>query len=218
MKKVKIVSINYETAKDWFLHKHYAKRVPNIMYKYGCFVDGILHGVITYGVPPNKDLSTGVCGEQWKDKVIELNRLTMLDNHKKNLTSYFVSTTLRLLPKPSIVVSYADTAMNHYGYIYQATNFIYTGVTKERNIYKQHNANTHSRTLGKYTYSQMANNPDKFYLAKRSPKHRYVYFTGTKKQVKKLKKDLNYKLFLYPKGQSQQYDNKKNVAQQMTFL
>ena len=29
------------------------------------------------------------------------------------------------------MVSYADSGMNHCGYIYQATNWIYTGATKE---------------------------------------------------------------------------------------
>jgi hypothetical protein len=37
-----------------------------------------------------------------------------------------------MLPKPTIVVSYADTAMGHIGYIYQASNFLFTGTTKER--------------------------------------------------------------------------------------
>ena len=36
-----------------------------------------------------------------------------------------------MLP-PLIIVSYADKGQNHNGYIYQATNFLYTGATKER--------------------------------------------------------------------------------------
>jgi len=35
-----------------------------------------------------------------------------------------------------VVVSYADTSQNHHGYIYQATNWIYTGLSAKRPDYK----------------------------------------------------------------------------------
>ena len=63
-------------------------------------------------------------------KTMELSRLCLTENHEKNLTSYFVSQCLKQLPKPNVIVSYADTNNNHCGYIYQATNFIYTGEAK----------------------------------------------------------------------------------------
>ncbi|WBF81098.1 hypothetical protein FMLHJGGC_00045 [Staphylococcus phage BSwM-KMM1] len=60
--------------------------------------------------------------------------------------------------------------MNHHGYIYQATNFIYTGSTKERtDMYTE--GNKHSRHY----------NEDNKHLRKvRTSKHRYVYFTDKK--------------------------------------
>tara|TARA_Y100001973_G_C5189644_1_gene330114 strand:- start:1177 stop:1836 length:660 start_codon:yes stop_codon:yes gene_type:complete len=215
---VQIVFLDIQTTKDWLINKHYAKRIPSIVHRFGCFVDGVLQGVITYGIPPSKDLCVGVCGKEWKEKVLELNRLTMLDNHKKNLTSYFVSSTLKLLPKPSIVVSYADTSMNHVGYIYQATNFYYTGLSAKRKEWKEKTSTLHNKSVTtRHTLEELQKN-ENFLFVDRPQKHRYVYFTGTKKQIKKLKKDLNYKILPYPKGQSKQYDNKKDVAQQMTFL
>ena len=68
-----------------------------------------------------------VCGEEHKDKVIELN-LCLQDNHR-NQSSYLISQSLKLLEKLKIVVSYADTSKGHVGYVYQATNFIYTGMS-----------------------------------------------------------------------------------------
>ena len=123
-----IVAIPRESVVDWLLNKHYAERVPQITHSFGCFVDGILQGVITYGIPPSPSLCMGVCGEQWKDNVYELNRLAMVDEHDKDLGSYFVANSMKLMPKPSIIVSYADTSMGHVGYVYPATNFIYTGL------------------------------------------------------------------------------------------
>ena len=48
---------------------------------------------------------------------------------EKNVLSFFVSGCLNRLPKPSVVVSYADTSQGHHGFIYQATNWIYTGLS-----------------------------------------------------------------------------------------
>ena len=50
----------------------------------------------------------------------------MNDDLEKNVLSYFVSRCLKKLNK-LILVSYADRAMKHTGYIYQATNWIYQG-------------------------------------------------------------------------------------------
>jgi hypothetical protein len=76
-------------------------------------------------------LVKGVCGEGYKKQVIELNRLCLRYN-RKNEASFLVAKSLSLLPKPKIVVSYADTAQGHQGVIYQATNFLFTGTTKPR--------------------------------------------------------------------------------------
>ena len=48
---------------------------------------------------------------------------------ERNVLSFFVSSCLQMLPKPMVIVSFADTSMCHHGYIYQATNWIYTGLS-----------------------------------------------------------------------------------------
>ena len=223
-KKTKIVNtsvlaIKRETVKDWLLNKHYAKRIPQIRYSFGCFVDGILQGIITFGNPPSPSLCKGICGEKWQNNVYELNRLTMIDGHKKNLSSYFVAKSLQLMPKPSIIVSYADTSMGHIGYIYQATNFIYTGLTEKNTEWREKGKNLHSKPISRiYSLKYRQSNPDRFEFVKRPLKHRYIYFLGSKKEVKQLNKDLNYKVEAYPKGNTKKYKNEKEVAQQMTFI
>tara|TARA_Y100001938_G_scaffold4387_2_gene5520 strand:+ start:2840 stop:3496 length:657 start_codon:yes stop_codon:yes gene_type:complete len=218
MKNVEIVHISKDISNDWLLNKHYAKRIPSVSYRFGCFEDGVIKGVITFGSPPSKDLCVGICGEKWKNNVIELNRLTLVNNHSKNLASYFVSNSMKLLPKPTIVVSYADTSMNHTGYIYQATNFIYTGLSVKAKEWQVVNGNGHSRSLTKrFTTEQLKADPN-IQLVDRARKHRYIYFLGNKKQVKNMKKDLKYKIENYPKGENSYYENNKTMAQQMTFL
>jgi hypothetical protein len=192
--KYKVKSIAKHLCKEWLLHKHYAKRIPSISYAFGLF-DEDLKGIMTIGKPASNSLCVGVCGENNSKYVYELNRLCVNDGLPKNVLSFFVSQCLKKLDN-LILVSYADTSMNHNGYIYQATNWIYTGKTKERTDIGSED-NSHSRHYNKnLDYSKNR----KF----RSSKHRYIYFTGNKK---KWLQQLNYKKQPYPKGQNKRYDS-----------
>ena len=123
-----VLPIKNEEAAPWLLEKHYAKRIPMIMFAYGLYENNQLIGVITYGLPASPTLCVGICGKDWSNKVLELNRLCLMDNFK-NQASFLVANSIKQLPKPSIVVSFADSSQGHVGYVYQATNFIYTGLS-----------------------------------------------------------------------------------------
>ena len=195
----------YETY-DWLLKKHYAKRIPNIMFAFGLYQGRELVGVVTYGMPASPFLCKGVCGVEYRDKVLELNRVVLKDN-EKNLASFFVSKTLKILPSPRIVVSYADTSKTHVGYIYQATNFLYTGMTVARTDVDTGEA--HSRHYQGLDMTKRKN---------RSQKHRYVYFVGSKTQKRQLRKKLNYDVLPYAKGDVRRYDTSANFSTQLAFL
>ena len=191
--KYVVKSIAKHLCKEWLLHKHYAKRIPSISYSFGLF-DKNLVGVMTIGKPASNSLCVGVCGKHNSEYVYELNRLCVNEGLEKNVLSYFVGSCLNKLDS-LILVSYADTKMNHNGYIYQATNWLYTGKTKERTDIGL--GNSHSRHYDKkLDYSTNR----KF----RSSKHRYIYFTGNKK---KWLQELNYNIEPYPKGQNKRYDS-----------
>ena len=191
---------SFET-KPWLLNKHYAKRLPSISYAFGLFDEGMLVGVCTYGSPASPSLCVGVCGEQYRDKVLELNRL-VIDSNKPNSASILVSGSLQMLPKPSIVVSYADTGQGHVGYVYQANNFYYTGATAERT------------DMGGEEGKHSRHAKDPSIRVFRSSKHRYIIFTGTKKQKRILRNELNYEIQPYPKGESIKYDASGSVETQ----
>jgi len=195
---------SFET-KPWLLNRHYAKRLPSISYAFGLFDEGVLVGVCTYGSPASPSLCVGVCGEQHRDKVVELNRL-VVDSDKPNSASMLVGKSLQMLPKPSIVVSYADTAQGHVGYIYQSTNFLYTGATAERT------------DMGGEEGKHSRHAKDPSIRVFRSSKHRYIIFTGSKKQKRILRNELNYEVEDYPKGESKQYDASGYVETQGTLF
>ena len=126
-----VLPIKSFEAEPWILKKHYAKRMPSISYAFGLYESDKLVGICTYGMPASPFLCMGICGKEYKDKVIELNRLC-IESKQKNAASFLIGRSLQMLPNSMIVVSYADTAQNHVGYVYQATNFFFTGTTKER--------------------------------------------------------------------------------------
>lgn len=180
----------YKKGLELILTKHYAQRKPSISKMFVLLEGETIIGVITYGKPASNPLCEGVCGKEYKDLVYELNRLLILKK-EPNLLSWFVASTLRELKKHKwIIVSYSDRAMNHNGYIYQATNFLYTGCTKERTD-KYMPGGKHPRH---YT--------DEFkHLRKvRSPKNRYVFFTD-----KKMSNKLLYPILDYPKYPNENY-------------
>jgi hypothetical protein len=130
--KYKVISVQPFETHEWLLKKHYAKRVPSISYSFGLYEGAILIGVMTIGKPASPNLCDGVCGKEFTEYVYELNRLCVQDGLEKNVLSYFVASCLKMIKEDLILVSYADKLMGHNGYIYQATNWIYTGATKER--------------------------------------------------------------------------------------
>jgi len=188
MENYSVNKISYEDTKPFILNIHYAKRMPSISYAYGLFLNNELVGIVSYGSPVSPSLCKGIAGLENKSFVIELNRLVLKYN-KKNEASMLVGKSLRLLPKPKIIVSYADTKQNHTGYIYQATNFLFTGTTKPRTDIAGKNGKHSRHHLG-----------DKTKRVFRSAKHRYVFINGNKKDKKKLLKKLKYPILSYPKG------------------
>lgn len=213
---MQVLPIKNEETAPWLLKKHYAKRMPQIMYAFGLYENESLIGVMTYGIPASPSLCMGICGKEYSDKVLELNRIC-LENNEKNQASYFVAKTLQLLPKPTIVVSYADTAQGHVGYVYQASNFIYTGLSANRVDWTiKGQEHKHSKTIsdGKTLEDIKAEHGDDFYYVERSRKHRYIFFVGTNKQKKEMLSKLNYQVEPYPKGDSVRYDSGGVVAKQ----
>ena len=213
---MKVLPIKNDETYSWLLQKHYAKRIPQIMYAFGLYDDEHLVGVVTYGIPASPSLCMGICGKEYSDKVLELNRLCLQDN-TKNQSSFLVSNSIKLLPKPTIVVSYADTGQGHVGYVYQATNFLYTGLSANRVDWTVKGLeHKHSKTLsdGMTLESIKEKYGDDFYYAERSRKHRYIYFHGTKQHKKLLKSLLKYNIEPYPKGDSKKYDSGSRVETQ----
>lgn len=195
--KGKILHITYQEAVDFLLPKHYSGRKPVISKAFGWFIDDELKAVVTFGKPASASLCDGICTKLHSKSVYELNRLCRVDDFKEPLSQFVSACIRRLSVENWIIVSYADSGMNHNGYIYQALNFIYTGKTKSRTD-KYTEGNKHSRHY---------DNGNQNGLRKvRTAKHRYVYFATKNKRLKKEWIDLlAYKTEPYPKEINKNY-------------
>lgn len=221
--------IDYEDCKEWFLYKHYAHRIPSVSYCFGLYRDGILEGVCSFGHPMAMPLIKGAFGGEYQDCFYELNRLCVNDGLQRNVLSHFVGTCLKMLPKPMVIVSYADSSRNHHGYIYQATNWIYTGLSSPfmdymvRGYEDMHGASIMDmvgRSDGKNGHiDKVKALKEKFgaenvYQVERARKHRYFYLLGSKTERRRMSQRLTYRSLPYPKGENVRYDASYEVHPQ----
>lgn len=204
-KTLSVKAVSREACEPFILNIHYAKRWPSVSFAFGLFEKEELIGVVTYGSPVSSTLRTGIAGKDFAKYVIELNRLVLKYN-RKNEASFLVGNSLKLLP-PSIVVSFADSSQNHIGFVYQACNFIYCGLSAKRTDRKiKGKEHLHSATIsdefrGQPNRSKLIREKygEDFYLAPRPRKFRYIFITGSKKFKKKCLKNLKYPIQPYPK-------------------
>lgn len=217
-------SIDNSQTTEWLLYKHYAKRIPPIEYAFGLFcAENLLRGVVTYSTPVSSTLR-GIFKNEFK--VMELNRLCVNEGLERNVLSFFVSKSLSMLPCPLAVVSYADTSQSHNGYIYQATNFVYSGLSAKRTDWKIKGLeHLHSATIsgigrGKENRADYMREKfgEDFYLEDRPRKHRYFMFLGSKKQVKRMKDIFPYGIEAYPKGDNCRYNAGHKIALQTSLF
>lgn len=222
-----VISIPSEQTHEWLLKKHYAHRIPSITYAFGLYdKNAILSGVCCFGFPMASELQNACSG---KFKVIELNRLVIDHGLEKNTLSYFVGKCLKLLPSPIICVSYADTGMSHFGYIYQATNWIYTGLGAGgwgwavKGLEHMHHTSIVEDSVGRYedrgtdkSLEELLKEKygDRLYKKKESAKHRYFFFCGNRADKKVFLANFKYTQKPYPKGDNQRYDDSCTIDRQ----
>lgn len=208
-----IKKIRLSDCKEIFTKYHYAHRVPSASHIYGLYIGSDLKGAVSYGPPPAAPQRAGLLGKEHSEKVLELNRLVLIDNIK-NLASWFVSRTFRMLPSPIAVLSYSDQSIGHNGYIYQALNFIYCGLTEVRTDWKiEGYEHLHPLTVAdkfKNTETERRN-------MQRPRKHRYVYFIGTAKEKREMLECLKYKIMPYPKKENTNYETPDSISYQKTL-
>jgi len=196
-----IKQISYREAMHLVIKNHYLHRKAPCSFSFGLFINNDIKGVICYGTPSSAPLRSGIAGHENANNVIELTRLWVCDSVPKNGESFLIGNTIKLVNK-EIIVSYAEIEQGHLGIVYQATNWIYTGLSAKRTNWTVSGIEKHCQTLAdKYTSKQIREiYGDRFSLVDRPRKHRYVYFNCSKTRKAQLLKQLKYKIEKYPKN------------------
>ncbi len=130
---------------------HYSKNINGVKSTY-CFqlstITGDLIGAAIFG--------NLAMFNQWKkygDVVtdsIELRRLVLVDDTKRNAESYFIGKMLRWLKKNTdlkCVVSYADPNNGHTGVVYRASNFEHVGMSAAGKVIIYNGKQYHDKTI-----------------------------------------------------------------------
>lgn len=125
-------------------HHYSGKVVVSSQLHFGCFLDGQLHGVLSYGPSLQKRAMLGLVetsnkGDKQKwNEWLELNRMAFDDYLPRNSESRCLAISFRLIKKyaPQIkwIVSYSDATASGDGTIYRASGFMLTGIKKNSSI------------------------------------------------------------------------------------
>lgn len=200
---------DFKTAKYACVNYHYSKVIPvGKLVKIGAWENQKFIGCVLFGRGANKNMLKPFGLNQ--DEGCELVRVAL----KKHNTpvSKILSIAIKLLKKSNpnlkLIVSYADLDQNHHGGIYQATNWVYTGLfnTGSMGAFIINGKKTHPKTVHSKGVKQniesvrkhLDKNASVFYT---KGKHRYLMPLDkeTRKVIIKLSKP-------YPKRTKQATD------------
>lgn len=202
-KEIVIKVIPASVANPFVKKVHYSgKVVQNSFLHFGAFLDGGLHGVMSFGPSMDKSRIIGLVeGTGWNE-FIELNRMAFDEYLPRNAESYCIGKAIRMIKKqaPQVkwIISFADGTQCGDGTIYRASNFVLTGINKNKTIIQMPDGSAVAgltldlqSPIVKARYDKMCGlDPSKFYrrsdyirggaIAKPGYMLRYIYFIDRK--------------------------------------
>ena len=142
----------------------------------------------------------------------ELVRLFSFDWCPKNMESYCISQSFKYIkenhPNIKVLISFADPDAGHHGYIYQATNWLYCGLSMKTGGYTyyfdekwQHPRTTVSK-YGTRKHEEILKIDPNIKFKRIPQKHRYIMLLGNKREIKEMRGKLKYPILPYPKGEN----------------
>ncbi len=163
--------------------EHYLRSFPGgTKLAFGVFLHSHLLGAVTLGVGPTN--AHRLVDRATNDDCLTLTRLWLSDILPRNSESHtlaIITVALRRNSSIKFLVSYADPSQGHIGIVYQASGWLYTGLSATTPLYDIGDGiNHHSRSLG-YIYGSRsvkyltASGLD-VKLIPQASKHRYVKF------------------------------------------
>jgi hypothetical protein len=159
-KEIIVKVIPSKIANEFVKKHHYSgKVVPNSTLHFGCFLDGKLHGVMSYGCSMQKSSIIGLVKPCLWNEMLELNRMAFDEYLPKYSESRCIAISIKLLKKnaPHIkwIISYADGCQCGDGTIYRASGFVLTGIKVNTTMLLMPNGKVMAdKTLNNSNYNQ----------------------------------------------------------------
>lgn len=185
-KEIEVKVIPASVANPFVRKYHYSgKIVPNSLVHFGAFLDGKLHGVLSYGCSMVKAKTMKLVeGTGWNE-FLELNRMAFDEYLPRNSESYCIGKTLRMIKKqaPQVkwVVSFADATECGDGTIYRASNFVLTGIHKNTSILVNNGGQKICNvTISAHTFGDKQKQMRKDFKPAAGFQLRYIYFLDPK--------------------------------------
>lgn len=141
VKEIIVKVIPSKVANEFVKKNHYSgKVVNNSSLHFGCFLDGRLHGVMSYGSPMAKSKVLPLVQPCLWNEMLELNRMAFDDYLPKFSESRCLSICFRLIKKNAShikwILSFSDGCQSGDGTIYRASGFFLTMIKKNSGLFE----------------------------------------------------------------------------------
>lgn len=138
-KDIQLRVIPGKVANPFIKAHHYSgKVVNNSCLHFGAFLNGKLHGVMSYGPSLDKRKIMGLVRDTPWSGFLELNRMAFDSVLPRNSESRCIAISLKMIrkqaPQVKWVISFADGCSCGDGAIYRASGFLLTGIKENKNI------------------------------------------------------------------------------------
>jgi hypothetical protein len=138
-KEIIVKVIPSKIANEFIKKHHYSgKVVQNSSLHFGCFLDGGLHGVLSYGSPLDKSKVLQLVKPCLWNEMLELNRMAFNEYLPKYSESRCIAISIRLIKKnaPHIkwILSFSDATKCGDGTIYRASGFSLTAIRENKDL------------------------------------------------------------------------------------
>lgn len=204
IKTATVKNISYATARNLILDYEWlgnmAQRTTDC---YGIYFEGVIGGAVCFATPNTREAAMGVCGEECVDMVKVLARGACVHWAHPHSASKLIKRAIDLMVAETpfrIFLAYSDTRAGEIGTVYQATNWLYTGLTGGDVEYFIDGSWRGGRVARHDSYKRRG--IDYRLQPKRDtqPKHRYVFIKGKNRhEQKELMSKLKYSVLPYPK-------------------
>jgi len=194
--QAEMVEVGLRTASKIIEKYEYLGTMCNApMFAYGIRFNGQLGGVVVYGSPSPPSLATSVISKDSSDKVIQLGRGACVHWAHPHAGSKLIAYSLKQVEKLGykVVIAFTDPDAGEIGTLYQATNWLYCGLTAKRPDYFDAQGN---RIVGHVGPIEQLSHVER---RPRTRKGRYVFLLGNKSERRINRKLLKWEVEPYPK-------------------